>query len=255
MFMRKTAFRVNFRHAVIASLGAAAFSCLAHAQSVEPKLPPHDTGLAPLFEVEAIFDDGTRRIERQDQSHLILKRVGKKAYLKFENDPEVWSLDISTGAGNVELFKNDIGRLFLRISDSGNLSLITPDYPGEPISVLDEEVELGKPQAAGSQFDEELSTYISVRLGRVVELSLPDNEPADRLSWMQDAARIAVKGMTRAAEQTKEIKQVQVSYANVPNLKLGADGVLHVLVNPSLGYDGRVSSDRVILFLKRRLNS
>lgn len=234
---------------------AVAFIGTARAQTDSSELKTaQDATLAPIFKISNIFKDGTLRLQRENQDKFTLRRTGNQAILKFDEDPEVWALRISTGPGNTELFKNDTDRLFLRLSDGGNLSLYTPDYPGEPIAVLEDRILLGNPAPPAENFEEELSTYASLRLGREVTVVLNASDP-DVIHWFQDAARVAVKGVIKAASDSETIREIRVLEGKPATLDYSPDGVLLVRINPAKGYFGRASSDRVVLFLKGRFNS
>ena len=61
--------------------------------------------------------------------------------------------------------------------------------------------------------------------------------------------------MIRSQEEAASITQVHVRRGSIPELDLTSDGLLTVYVDPDAGFAGRPSSDRVIVFLKKRLAS
>ncbi len=253
--MKRNVFNLHKWAMTAAACIALSATAVSNAQTVEPKHQEGaDAGLGPLFSFSSIFQDGTVRLQRENQEKFTLKRQGGKAYLKFDGDLETWALKISTGPANSELFKNDIDRLFLKLSDSGNLSLYSPDYHGEPIAVLDESSEIGPPVSIEGDFEKELSTYLSLRLGREMTITLAD-AGGDETIWLQDAARIAVKGLIKSVKDASKLERVNIVIGKGPELSVDNNVELTVYVNPAQGYYGRPSSDRVILFLKNRFNS
>lgn len=225
------------------------FGGIAVAQDAEQKAPTATQSIAPLFDMNPVYADGVMRLTRTNGEGITLQRKGDKALVRFDGDPEVWAMVITPGPANSELFKNDAERLFLRLSDRGNLSLYTPDYPGEPVQLDAAGEKIAPPEAQSDDYEMRLSTYLSLRVGQNIKVEI--NSPnADALPWMQDAANIAVKGMVKSKERVQDIRRVRVVPANVPDFKLSDDGVFTVYVDPKTGFEGRSSSDRVILFLR-----
>jgi len=54
----------------------------------------------PIFDMNPAFSDGSLVLTRTDGTEVVLQRENESALLKFENDPEVWSLRITPGPGN-----------------------------------------------------------------------------------------------------------------------------------------------------------
>lgn len=230
------------------------FGGMAVAQDAEQKAPTATQSIAPLFDMNPVYDDGVMRLVRANGDALTLQRKGDKALLSFDGDPEIWAMTITPGPANSELFKNDAERLFLRLSDRGNLSLYTPDYPGEPVELDEASDKITPPEVQGDDFEMRLSTYLSLRVGQDIKVEI-DSPGADALPWMQDAAAIAVKGMVKSKDRVQTIKRVRIIPANVPDFRLSEDGIFTVYVDPETGFEGRSSSDRVILFLRGNYQS
>lgn len=201
-----------------------------------------------------VFEDGVLMLSRTDGEKILLERRNDRALMKFESDPEVWALTITPGPGNTELFKNDAERLFLRLTERGNLSLYTTDYPGEPLDVSMAEAGFEAPAPETDDFAERLSDYLTIRVGHKITVHI-DSPTEDDLVWMQEAATIVVKGIIKSEDHVDHITEVRILPGNVPDFKLNRQGVFTAYVNPDKEYEGRSSSDRVILFLKNRFNN
>lgn len=250
--MTKKDFRVITRLALLPACFLLPFGGMAAAQTGDEQVSTQI--VEPLFDISPVFTDGTVQLFRTDGEGILLERRGDTALMKFESDPEIWYLTITPGPSNTELFKNDAERLFLRLSDRGNLSLYTADYPGEPLELQSTDSLFSSPVPETEDFPQRLEAYLSLRVGHKIEIEI--ESPSDEaLIWMQDAASIAVKGMVKSEEQVRNVTKLRVVPAGVPDFKLSKDGVFTVYVDPTMGYEGRSSSDRVILFLKGRFHS
>lgn len=246
--MKKDTFRV-MRNLTL----AVACMTLPLASSALAQTPPQndvDTRQSPTL----VFEDGTLVLSRTDGETILLERENDRALMKFDSDPEVWALSITPGPGNTELFKNDSERLFLRLTERGNLSLYTTDYPGEPLDVRPADASFDPPDLQSDDFTDRLSDYLTIRIGHKIIVRI-DSPTEDDLVWMQEAATIVVKGIIKSEDHVDHITEVRILPGNVPDFKLNRQGVFTAYVNPDKGYAGRSSSDRVILFLKNRFNN
>lgn len=251
--MTKKTFRVIQRALLLS--GCVFFSATGSALAQDKIEPSAEAEAAlPLFDMSPLFSEGVFRLMPSDGKPIVFERTGDHAYLKFSDDTEVWALSISLGPGNAELFKNDIERLFLRLSDRGNLSLYTPSYPGEPVGVTDLKSAIDRPEPEGNNFTARLSDYLSIRAHKIIEVEIED-APNKQMAWLQDAARIAAKAVLKTRDEDAEIRKIRVTRSDFADVMMSGDGVLTVSVNPSQEYHGRPSSDRVIAFIKNSFDS
>lgn len=234
---------------------AVTFVGVATAQSGDDPSTLETNRAAPLFDVSPIYKTGVTRLVRADGSLVTFSRSSDgQALLKLATDEEVWALFKTRGAANAEIFKTDTDKLMLRLTDRGNLSLHTPHYPGEPLSVdgaLSDA--FPDPSREPSDFENRLAAFLSLRVGRLVSLDLDESNAAK--IWVHDAAKLAVKGIVKAKEHANDVTQVRVVAGRFQELNLSDDGTLTVTVNPQKKYFGRPSSDKIVQFLRARFSS
>lgn len=251
--MTKKTYRVTQRALLLS--GCAFFSVSGFALAQDQFEPTAEAEVAiPLFDMSPLFSEGVFRLFPSDGKPIMLERSGNYAYLKFSDDAEVWALSIAPGPGNSELFKNDLERLFLRLSDRGNLSLYTPSYPGEPVGVTDMKSAIDRPELEGNNFSSRLSDHLSIRAHKIIEVEIED-APNKQIVWLQDAARIAAKAVLKTQGEDAGIRKIRVTRADFADVMISDDGVLTVSVNPSQEFQGRPSSDRVIAFIRNSFDS
>ena len=210
--------------------------------------------LSPLFKVSPIFQDGLTGYRTLDGDEFSLLRRGNETLFQVTGSREVWSLYSVQGPRGDEFLKNDTDRIFLRLTDLGGVILFdSENRHGMPVDPLIEPATISA-TVAEEDLANRLTAYISLRLGHHVKVSLDDSDP-DIAAWIHDAAQNAAEGMIRSQEEAATITEVHVRRGSIPELDLSSDGILTVFVDPEAGFAGRPSSDRVIVFLKKRLAS
>ena len=213
-----------------------------------------DESMSSLFSADPIFMDGVSGFRALDGREFIIDRRGRTTLFTFTEDREVWSLESVPGPRGDEFLKNDIGRIFVRLTDLGGAILFDPAHPdGLPVDPIEGAPSITLP-ASNEQLSENLSTYLTLRLNHLIHVAVESNDPAST-PWLEDAAQIAAKGMIHAQEQSAEIVELIIRTAAVPDMQLTKDGTFIVYVDPASGFEGRPSSDRILLYLKGRLTS
>lgn len=221
-----------------------------------PALAQTDDGaMPPLFTVDPIFRDGLKGFESLDGQSFSLKRRGNETLFRFDGKPEVWALESVPGPRGDEFLKNDVGRVFVRLTDLGGVILYDPQHPqGQPVDPVDDPLPIADP-VYEADLPSNLSIYTSVRIGKTVSFQFEAaNEPTS--IWLQDAARVVAEGMIRSEKISREkIDTVEIVTGNVPDVRFEEPGRLIVVVNPVDGYAGRPSTDRLVYLLKDLVGS
>ncbi|MAK61757.1 MAG: hypothetical protein CMK09_12320 [Ponticaulis sp.] len=231
------------------ALLSSAILCLA------PTALAQNDDVSPLFAVDPIFRDGLQGFESLDGRGFSLKRSGNEMLFKFVDEQEVWALDSVPGPRGDEFLKNDIGRIFVRLTDLGGVILYDAENPqGRPVDPVQDPMPIGAPKVE-DDLEQNLSIYLTVRLKSQTKVRFGDHADEER-RWIQDAARTAAEGLVRSETEARAlVSSVHVRTGPVPELELEKSGLLTVYVAPDIGYAGRPSTDRVVLFLKNGLAS
>ena len=220
----------------------------AMAQTDESEMPP-------LFTVDPIFRDGLKGFQSLDGKAFSLKRRGNETLFRFDDTPEIWALESVPGPRGDEFLKNDVGRVFVRLTDLGGVILYDPQHPeGQPVDPVENPVAITDP-VFEDNLASNLSIYTSVRIGKNVRFEFEDaSEPT--AVWLQDAARVVAEGMVRSDKIARQkIDTISLVTGNVPDVRFEKPGRLIVAVNPKDGYAGRPSTDRLVYLLKDLVGS
>lgn len=214
-----------------------------------PALAQSDEG-APLFAVDPIFRDGLQGFESLDGRGFSLKRRRNEMLFQFVDEQEVWALESVPGPRGDEFLKNDIGRIFVRLTDLGGVILYDAENPqGQPVDPVAEPMAIRNPKTEDG-LEDRLSVYLTLRLGKQLTVKF-DAHSEEEARWIQDAARTATEGLVRSQTESRAlVSAMLVRKGPVPELELDNSGILTVYVDPREGYGGRPSTDRIVLFLK-----
>lgn len=256
--MLKTANFAHFTRQVFLPAICLAFAGTAHAQDAQERDRSSDfeaEGVLPLFAADPIFRDGLTGYESLDGQSFFLKRRGNETLFRFDGQQEIWALESVPGPRGDEFLKNDVGRVFVRLTDLGGVILFDPDHPkGQPVDPLDYALPIDDPTPQ-PDLQNNLTAYLTLRIGKPLAVQLQNVSEVDSV-WIQDAAKTAAEGLVRSEKEARNlVETLVVKTGPEPDLELGMDGELIVSVNVGEGYHGRPSSDRVSLFLKNRLSS
>ncbi len=228
---------------VALSVTALAAILAAATQSAAEPLSPLTAGLlgspasspAPRAERFATPDGAVR---------FTLDRSSGTPLMKIDGKTEVLALRSSPGPRGDEFLKTDTGRLVLRVTSIGGMT-IYPDAMsgGAPVSLAGagRPVALPAPPQAG----------LAARLG---ELSRDTSEKLGRSMYFETAgldvraSALAAEAAARAAEalvrRQAAVSKVVIVPGIAPSARLDGN-VLRITVVPGLGYGGRPSADAV----------
>lgn len=192
------------------------------------------------------------RYVAEDGQAFVFDRSTPKPMLRFEGSNEIWVLEPHTGARGDTLYKNDAGRVILRDTKVGGLTVFTPErregaaaaLSGESrpirIAAVDPKTLLRRLLGASSVISRAAKRQISVDA---------EATPASS-ALIADAALVTADGLSRMGNtpagraQLDKVKRVFITDGPRPGVIL-RQGVLIVVVSPHLGLGGRPSSERI----------
>ena len=196
----------------------------------------------------------------------LIKQLGYDAVLQFSESNEIWTLTKSQGARGSVVYKNDMGRVFLRVNPIGSATLYpTPESMGIPVERLsDFQFETVSPQPN----DFIVADTASVEeWGQVYEyagnkIEAPDTKkdlvkskiefqgwPRSKIAY-QNEIRNHVSAFLET-NQDQGIDKVIVKIAEKP-AALHDKSNLTIWVNPTLGYAGRPSTEKMLVNIRDR---
>lgn len=206
-----------------------------------------------LFAPNPIFLDGVSSHRTMDGRTFTLSRSGDTALFQFEGNKEVWHLNIVAAPRGDEFLKNDAGRIFVRLTDLGNVIQYDAKAPkGQPVEALDQPAFQITPPSAKTGFESDLQSYLSLRLQRSFSVSIEGEGNAR--AWTENAALVAGEALLRARKNATGVRSLVVRPDRIPEIEVDSSGRMIVYVDTDAGYAGHPSSDRVIRYLKTRLS-
>lgn len=184
------------------------------------------------------------------------------AFLKFEDNSEIWALRPTPGPRGDVIYKNDVGEPVLRATRLGGLTLFTPQRPGGMAAAFAGPAAPPRPSTSiGPEALYNMLAQASIRASRaaqrLVEFDAPDVKAfAD---WVfADAANIAAEAFARVAGRGKAGRRAVARFARVQlSAGRGPDAVatgevVQITVAPEQGVAGRPSSERIAYAISRR---
>ncbi|MGE3143726.1 MAG: DUF4908 domain-containing protein [Hyphomonadaceae bacterium] len=186
---------------------------------------------------------------------FVLDRSGGRiALLRLEGDPEVHVLRPVAGAGGDELYRTENGRIVLRLTPHGGITIYTRNNQAGAAAAEEREVAPLAPQAAPPSIYQarlrDVQADATRRLGRPVAFEAPPTAGAAASGLMLDAAERAAEAIVRA--QGDLIRRVVFVVGPEPIAMVRGDTLI-VQVVPAMGYAGRPSS-MVITGVVQRAN-
>jgi len=183
---------------------------------------------------------------------FVLDRTAPKPLLRFEGSNEVWVLDPHTGARGDTLYKTDAGRVMLRGTKVGGLTIFTPQRREGAAAALAGEtrpIRLGpvSPKALYQRLFG-ASNAVSHAARRQVPFQAEATPASSAL--IADAAVVTADGLVRMSATAAgrahldRVMKVFITEGPRPSVVL-RQGVLIVVVAPKLGLGGRPSSERI----------
>ena len=234
---------------VAAALLGAAGAPAAAAPMLQNILPFGDNRGAPAPPV-------ARYVAADGQSFVLDRASSGQPLLKFDDSAEVWVLEPSAAPHGDTVYRNDLGAPVLHATRLGGLTLYSSSEPeGSPVAMEGEADDLLQlpsaiaPSAllqrfivAGSRASRAAQHLITFTLLPVSSQSAP---------LFADAAAVAAEALTRLARRSEghafltKLDKVEFHQGAKPDVSVKG-AVMLITVNPSKGYSGRPSSDRLV---------
>jgi len=197
---------------------------------------------------------------------FIFDRSGNNPKLQFFGSNEVFVLRDDPAPMGDRLYKTDSGRLMLRMTTWGGLTLFTPDNEqglpasrsgdAKPLALADRGIAELKGEARA------LENALSVTLGKPVAVyvdwnAVPDDSSAratlfDSLTNARSALGEIAGTEGGAQRLAQSLNSIQFRFAEKAGANFEA-GALTVDVAPSRGLEGRMSSSAMAVFLNAKL--
>ncbi|RZV44140.1 MAG: DUF4908 domain-containing protein, partial [Acidimicrobiales bacterium] len=180
------------------------------------------------------------------------------ATLQMNEGGEIWTLHKSQGIGGTVVYKNDTGRVFLRVNLRGGATLY-PTLDSRGIPVLQEsefryETDTNlKPELEANLTSIEdwsrVYAYAGNKTTKGIASTYESNRNIEFANWpgSQSAYKSAlIEHLTAfmADELAKSIDRIVIKIGDEPGARR-TNSELIIWVNPSLGYAGRPSSEKI----------
>ena len=213
------------------------------------------------------FEDGrgaapppVARFAMDDGGEFILDQGGREALIRFSDSPEVWALSRSRGPRGDIIYKNDISEPMLRATKLGGMTVFTSKRPEGAAAALVGPAMPVRLTPLGPTLLFERLYQDSVRSSRAaqhqIEFDAPDVDPSSD-GLIADAAAAVVEAMISLSGRPgghailARLGSIAIEPAERAAVMLRGR-VVTITVNPSLGFAGRPSSERILLALGAR---
>ncbi|MES2897596.1 MAG: DUF4908 domain-containing protein [Pseudomonadota bacterium] len=194
------------------------------------------------------------RYVSQDGDGFVLDRSQPRAYLKFDDSPEVWALHPQPAPRGDVIYKNDLGEPMLRATRLGGLTIFTPERPGGSPAALSGGGPTLRLPAMGPQALLERLAQASAKATRAARRLIPfeaDASPASS-AVVADAAMVAAEAVVRMSRRPDgkgllaRLKKVKLVEGRKPSAVLHGNE-MRITVSAADGLAGRPSSDKIML--------
>jgi len=193
------------------------------------------------------------RYVSQDGDGFVLDRSQPRAFLKFDDSPEVWALHPQPAPRGDVIYKNDLGEPMLRATRLGGLTIFTAERPGgSPAAMSGGGLTLRLP-AMGPQALLERLAQASAKATRAARRLIPfeaDASPASS-AVVADAAMVAAEAVVRMSRRPDgkgllaRFKKVKLVEGRKPSAVVHGSE-MRITVAPGEGLAGRPSSDKIM---------
>ncbi|MFC7291602.1 DUF4908 domain-containing protein [Hirschia litorea] len=230
-------------------VGAALTTCL-NAPAIAYN-PPRASSADLVSMLNAQLAPNTRPAYYLDSSsgkRFLFDRTGPHALLQYEDDGEVYALNTSNGPRGDQFYRTDTGRLFLRVTELGNV-IVFPmgDRQGAPTS-LDAGSGAIIPPPHPADFIAELE-LLSEQMTDVLGVAPTITVNADLTNyadWTLEAVQTASKGLARAkARKDIRVNAISLRLGEKAGLSIEGEQLL-IAVAPADGFAGRPSSEAIV---------
>lgn len=241
--------RVGAIFLALASAGVGVFGA-ASLTAAQPSMLHQRSG-APSSRMQ---EPVVARYEVTEGAAFTFDRSGPPPLLRFESNVEVWVLRPGAGPRGDIIYRNDIGRQFLRATKVGGMTIFTYERPaGSAAAYSGGAQQIRLAQALGPVGLYQQVLQASARASRAAQHIISIEAEADPASapLMADTAQIAAEAVVRLSAMpngrrfVNRIGNVNIVEGVAPGVRLSGS-VLTITVVPTLGYSGRPSSDRII---------
>ena len=203
------------------------------------------------------------RYEVGASSFVLDTAPGKQAFLKFEDNPEIWVLRATSGPRGDVIYKNDMDEPMVRATRLGGITLFTPTQPdGMPAAFIGQGSTLHSPR---DMEPEELfnifvqaSARVSHMAQHLVVFEGAQDITAASAPVFADAAILTSQAFTRVGGKGKEGRMLVARFVKV-EFNAGKDAaasargqVVQITVCPDQGVAGRPSSERIASVISRK---
>ena len=233
-----------------------ALCCLASVASAEP------ASLRDfLFGSRRSADDALPMVAKyqsgRGEDFVLDRSGGRRAVLKFDDNPEIWALIASPGPRGDVIYRNDMGRAVLRATRLGGLTLFTPDVPEGAAAASLGAASAPKPlQVFGPDPLFNILLQAGARASRAAQHLIifdagdadvkPGAEPvfADAFLVTADAiVQVSTHGSAGHAACARVAKVYFVQGSDAAAQMVGR--IVRITIAPDLGVAGRPSSQRI----------
>lgn len=191
---------------------------------------------------------------------FVLDRQAHHAFIKFNDSQEVWSLAPFRGPRGDIIYKNDVSEPVLRATKLGGMTVFTPRRPEGAAAAL---IGPGAPLRLATLGPVLLYQHLyqaSVRSSRAaqhqIEVDAPDVDPSSD-GLIADTASVVIEAMVDLAGRPgghailARLATIAIQTGSHPAVALRGK-VVAISVDPTLGFAGRPSSERILQALGAR---
>ena len=214
-----------------------------------------------LFGVSKNSDPALPMVARyrsdRGEGFVLDRSGGRRAVIRFDDNPELWALTASPGPRGDVIYRNDMGQAVLRATRLGGLTLFTSGDPGGTAAASVGLVPAPRPPPVlGPEALFQVLVEASSRASRAAHhliifdagdaLATPTTEPifADAFILTADAiVRISTRGGAGHAACARVAKVHFVQGSDAAAALVGR--IVQITIAPDLGVAGRPSSQRI----------
>jgi hypothetical protein len=203
------------------------------------------------------------RFEDEEGDEFVLDRsAGRTVFIRFDDNPEIWTLTPSSAPRGDVVYKNDVGEPILRTTRLGGLTLFTEDRP-EGMAAAFSGTARGLKLPAVDTVQSLLRDFAqaSARASRAAQRLISfeaEEAPLQAAPLLADAAFVVSEAFVQVAGESDRGRKLAARYSKVQfetgkNPAADTKGqVVRITIAPERGLAGRPSSHRVAAAISRR---
>lgn len=195
------------------------------------------------------------RFSADNGDGFVLDRSQERPVLRFDDHREIWVLAPSRAARGDIIYKNDAGRLMLRATQTGGLTLFTPERPGGAAVALEGKappIRLLPPMSPNMLLQRlaQASARASRAAQRLIAFDAEDVTP-ESSNLYADTAFVAAEAVVQLSRQpgNKDLlaKLSRVRLMEGERIEIHQKGQeLRIFIVSDDGLAGRPSSERIV---------